>query len=279
MRGLVLSLLVHAGILAAGLVYLPRAARVFEDTPIVPVDLVTVAETTNVRAAAPEPEPEPEEAREETVEEEIDEPAPAPEPEPEPEETAPELIDIEPEPVVDEPEPEAEPVEDEPEPEPEPQPEPQRPEPRRTERPAEPSLEDMLGNLERQVDRARAETGTPDQGERRRSAGEGREMTATLQDMIQSHLARCWRNSLDAPDPDELAVQVELSLTRDGELASPPRLVDQARVLNSPNPYLRIAGERALRAANQCAPYPLPSEYYSQWRQITVNFAPSLYSR
>ena len=57
MRGLVLSLLIHAGILAAGLVYLPRAARVFEDTPIVPIELVTVADETNVRAAAPEPEP------------------------------------------------------------------------------------------------------------------------------------------------------------------------------------------------------------------------------
>lgn len=280
MRGLVLSLLVHAGILAAGLVYLPRAARVFEDTPIVPIELVTVADVTNVRAAAPEPEPEPEEAREETVEDEIDEPAPAPEPEPEPEEVEPELIDVEPEP-----EPEPEPVEEEPEPEPEPepveeepepQPEPERPQP---ERPAEPSLEDMLGNLEREVDRARAETGTPDEGERRRSVGDGEQMTATLQDMLQSHLARCWRNSLDAPDPDELAVQVELSLGRDGNLTSPPRLVDQGRVLNSPNPYLRVAGERALRAANQCAPYPLPPEYYSQWRQITVNFAPSLYSR
>ena len=137
----------------------------------------------------------------------------------------------------------------------------------------------MLGNIERQVSASRRDTGTPDEGARRRSAGDGERMTATLQDMIQSHMTRCWRNSLDAPDPDELAVEVELTLTRSGDLASPPRLVDQARVLNSPNPYLRIAGERALRAANQCAPYPLPPEYYSEWRQITVNFSPSLYSR
>ena len=149
---------------------------------------------------------------------------------------------------------------------------------REPQRPAEPSLEDMLGNIERQVAQSR-DQGTPDTGERRRSAGDGEQMTATLQDMLQSHLARCWRNSLDAPDPDELAVRIVFSLDRNGELTSPPRLVDQARVLNSPNPYLRVAGERALRAANQCAPYPLPPEHYSQWRQIEVNFAPSLYSR
>ncbi|WP_300540741.1 cell envelope integrity protein TolA [Maricaulis sp.] len=276
MRGVVLSLLVHAGILAAGLVYLPRAAQVFEDTPIVPVELVTVAERTNVRAAAPEPEPEPEEAVEDTVEDEIETPEPQPEPEPEPARAEPEPIDPEPEPEPEPAETQPEPVEEAPEPEPARETPPVRPEQRRD---TTPSLEDMLGNIERQVAEVRRETGTPDEGERRRSAGAGDAMTATLQDLIQSHLARCWRNSLDAPDPDELAVEVVFSLNRNGELAGPPRLVDQARVLNSPNPYLRVAGERALRAATQCAPYPLPPEYYSQWRQITVNFAPSLYSR
>ena len=107
--------------------------------------------------------------------------------------------------------------------------------------------------------------------------GNGEANTATLQVILQNHLARCWRNSLDAPHPDELAVEVELSLNRNGELMGPPRLIDQGRILSSPNPYLRVAGERALRAASLCAPYPLPPEQYSEWRQITANFAPSLY--
>ena len=136
----------------------------------------------------------------------------------------------------------------------------------------------MLGDIERQVAESR-DQGTPDTGERRRSAGDGEQMTATLQDMLQSHMVRCWRSPLDAPDPDSLVVEVRLRLTRSGDLAAPPQLVDEARVLNSPNSYLRVAGENALRAANQCAPYPLPPEYYSQWREITFNFAPSLYSR
>lgn len=107
----------------------------------------------------------------------------------------------------------------------------------------------------------------------------GEQMTATLQDMIASHLSRCWRNSLDAPEPDELGVVLILNLDRNGELRGAPQLVDQARILNSSNRYLRIAGERALRAAIQCQPYPLPPEYYSQWRQIEVNFSPDLYNR
>ena len=70
MRGLVVSLVVHAGFIAAGVIYLPRAAQLLETTPYVPIELVTLAETTNVTAAAPEPEPEPEE---EIIEEPVEE--------------------------------------------------------------------------------------------------------------------------------------------------------------------------------------------------------------
>ena len=68
MRGLALSLIIHVGIIAAGAVYLPSAVREFEVSPVVPVELVTIADVTNVRAAAPEPEPEPE-VEEDPVEE------------------------------------------------------------------------------------------------------------------------------------------------------------------------------------------------------------------
>ena len=278
MRALLVSLLIHAGIIAAGLIFLPKASQVLENTPIVPVQLVALSERTNVRAAAPDPEPE--ERPEETVEDAIEDTPAAPEPEPVVPEAEPELID--PDPVTPEPEPEPEPDPVEPEPEPEEEPEPQTPPTQRNrepERPSEPSLEDMLNNLAGQVAETRNNSGTPEQGDNRSSAGDGSAMTATLQDMVSSHLSRCWRNSLDAPEPDELGVTLQLQLSRNGELSSPPRLVDQGRILSSPNPYLRIAGERAMRAAVECAPYPLPPEAYSQWRQIEVNFSPELYNR
>lgn len=276
MRGLVLSLFVHAGIIAAGLVYLPRMASVFEATPVVPIDLVTLGETTNIRAARPDPDPVVEDEPAETIDDAIDEPEEAPAPEPEPIEPEPEIIDESPETPA---EPEPDPVEEAPVPEPQ-RPEPQRPEPQsRPEpqaQPAEPSLNDMLGDLSRSVAETR-ENQAADDGPSRDAVGDGERMTATLQSMLRSHLSRCWRASLDAPEPDELAVQLVLNLDRSGELTGPPRLTDQARILNSPNPYLRVAGERALRAAVQCQPYPLPPEAYSQWRQIEVNFSPSLY--
>lgn len=270
MRGVILSIFVHAGIVAAGLIYLPRASHLLENTPIVPVELVTLADRTSVRSAAPEPEPEVVEIPEETIEDAIAEPeTQAPEPTPEPDPVVPEPITPEP---VTQPEPEPEPEPQEPEPETPPQPDPPRRDP-----PREPSLEDFLGDISSQLP---SRSNNPqDQGDRRDSAGDGERMTATLRDMIASHLSRCWRNSLDAPEPDELSVRLILDLRRNGELAGPPRIVDQGRILNSSNPYLRVAGERALRAAVQCQPYPLPPEAYSQWRQIEVNFSPELYNR
>ena len=245
MRGLFVSLLVHGAVIGAGFVYLPRLVSEVEEIPFIPIELVTVSDTTNIRAAAPEPE----EPVEETPPEELD--------------LEDEIIDPEPLP----PEPEPEPVEEEPPaPEPEPEPEPQAP--------AEPSLADLLGDLEREVSDAREETGPVDVGTRRSSVGNGEEMTATIEALMNEHIRRCWRISIDAPNPEELAVQIELSLNRDGTLAGQPRLSDPG-VRNSRNPYMRVAAERALTAAIDCQPYPLPPEDYSSWRQITATFTPT----
>jgi outer membrane biosynthesis protein TonB len=269
-RGFVLSLFVHAGILAAGLIYLPQAAQMFDVAPIIPIDLVTLGDVTSVRARAPEPEPvAEEETQEATLEEEIAAPPPAPEPEPEPE-IAPEIIDETPQrapdPVV------------EPEPEPEPEaPPPARTPPQRTPqpppaRPAEPSLADLLGNLERAVADSSTQAGAPDQGAQRDAVGAGNANTADLATLIRSHTYRCWRTVADMPNPETLGVIVEVRLNRDGTLSAPPRVRDLGRIQGSGNSFWITAAERAQTAVLDCAPYSLPADRYSQWRLIEVNF-------
>ncbi|WP_417490655.1 hypothetical protein [Maricaulis sp.] len=272
MRGFVLSLFVHLGIIAAGLIYLPRAAQMFDAAPIIPIDIVTLGEMTSVRARAPDPVPEPEEALEEaTIEDEIAAPPPAPEPEPEPEQAA-EVIDAEPESVP-------EPVTPEPEPEPEPE-EPSPPvrqppqrivQPPET-RPSEPSLADLLGDLERQVADARQDAGAPDQGAERSAVGTGASNTADLATLIRSQTYRCWRTVADMPNPETLGVVVEVRLNRDGSLSGPPRVKDLGRIQASGNSFWLTAAERAQTAVLDCAPYSLPADRYSQWRLIEVNF-------
>jgi outer membrane biosynthesis protein TonB len=267
-RGFFLSFLIHAGLIVGGFIYLPKAVQQFETPPIVPIDLVTLADMTSLRAAAPEPEEVPEDVVEDdTIEDEIIDPVPTPEPEPE--------LEAEVEVIDAEPEVEPEPVEEEPEPDPEPvQPQPERIVQPPAPTPAQPSLSDMLGDLEREVAEARTETGTPDEGDTRQSVGDGERMTATISDLINSQTSRCWRTSIDAPDAQNLVIVLEIRLDRDGSLAMPPVLQDEYRIRNSANPYLRVAAERAIGAVVDCAPYRLPAESYSQWRHIDVGFTP-----
>ena len=255
---LIFSVAIHVGLVATAFIYFPSAASQLRESLIVPVELVTLGPETNVRAARPEPEPEPEL-----------EPAPEP-PAPEPE-PAPETVPAEPEPIAQEPEPEPEaeleqtepetPVEPEPEPEPEPN----------------PFDLDALSGL---VDRAR-QTGAPDrpaeEGAERRGAGAGTAMTATMADLFRAQASRCWRVPADAPNPDALRVSVDVWLERDGSLSQAPRLRDESRVRFSGDPFLRVAGERAVRAVVECAPYRMPADQYGAWRRITVNFDPSMY--
>lgn len=258
--GLLLSVLLHGGLIASALIAFPQASRFGEELVIVPVELVTLAEQTNVRAARPEPEPEPEEPLEEQEPEPLTNPEPVADPEPE-------IIPPAPEPEIAEaPEPAPAQPEDAPEPEPEPTPPPQ---PR--ERPQPQGLD--LNSLSRLVDRSREDAAAAgaEAGATRSAAGGGTAMTATLQAMAASQIARCVRSNADAPADMDLRVIVEVRLERDGALAGAPRLLDEGRVLNSPNPFLRVAGERALRAVIDCAPYRLPPENYQQWRLLEVN--------
>jgi outer membrane biosynthesis protein TonB len=264
--GLILSALFHGALVVSALVYFPAASRLAEQTRIIPVELVTLADTTNVRAARPEPEPEPE-IEEDPQPVEID-PEPenqAPEPDTGPE---PEAIPPEPDPV----EPESDPVQPEPDPdpvEPDPEPEPVQPEPE-PEQPRGLDLDSLSGLVDRSRDQRR-DSGGAETGDTRQGAGPGTAMTATLQALAASQIQRCTRSNADAPSDMDLAVVVRVRLERNGTLAEPPRLVDEGRVLNSPNPFLRVAGERALRAVIECAPYELPPQNYAEWRLLEVN--------
>jgi len=259
--GFIVSVLIHLGLVASALVAFPQARRLADELMVVPVELVTLSDITNVRAARPEPEPEPENIPDTPAPQTAPEPVPVPETAPEPE-IIPPAPEPEPEPQAPEPEPEPE------RPEPEPEPEPQSPEP-------EPEPQGLdLNSLSQLVDRSResaAPQGQAETDETRQGAGAGTAMTATLQIMAASHLNRCIRSVADAPANMDLRVTIEIRLERNGRLSSTPRLIDEARIMNSPNSYLRVAGERAIRGAVRCEPYPFPPEHYQQWRVLRVN--------
>jgi outer membrane biosynthesis protein TonB len=257
-----LSLLLHVGIVFAGLVYFPESARQFATTQIVPLELVTeIAAQTNLPQEIIE---------EEVIEEEA--PPPAPEPEPEPEPPAPA-----PEPEIDnsavpeqiptpEPEPVVEPI---PEPEQVASQQPRREAPQPTQSSQADSFDALLNDLAGSIDEERSNAPS---GQARQGASSHEAIGVTLADSIRSQAQRCFRSSIDAPNPERLLVRVRVRLNRDGSLDGRPEALNEQAISLSDNRYWRVARDRALAAIIDCAPYRLPAEYYSIWRRIDVTF-------
>jgi len=255
-KGIIVSAALHMGVIGATMVTWPSAFSQSEEAlPIVPVELITLADVTNIQATvreieAPEPDlPEPEPPIAEP-EPEIAEPAP---PEPEP---LPEL----------EPEPEAV-AEIEPEPDP--------PPPAPVEKP-EPQRDDF--NLVIALLDSRAPAAAPAQlaEETRPGIGDNSAMTMNLVDLLRTQMYQCWSPPIGSPNPEELIVEVNVYLAPNGGLARAPQLTAASRAAAGANPFMRAAAESALRAVNICAPYRnLPADQYGQWNEIRIIFDPT----
>jgi hypothetical protein len=96
--------------------------------------------------------------------------------------------------------------------------------------------------------------------------GQQNAMTMDLVDALRNQIAQCWSPPVGAPDSRELVVDFDLFLNPDGSIAQPPQLIGNSATASSP--YARAAAEAARRAIYTCAPYKLPADRYSQWREI-----------
>jgi outer membrane biosynthesis protein TonB len=254
--GLPISLVMHTGLIAAGLLVLPAPKLTLIDTPeIVPVELVVLAEQTSVAAVQPEPEPEPEVSKPL-----VTPPEPEPEVEPEPEPMAAPLPKkVEPKPVKKEVAPKPKPK--------------KQAKPRRKPKPKAPAfnLARLESKLAKQVSKDQP---TKDVYERAREAvGAGDAMTANEIDLLRAQMYRCWRAPLDAPYPEKLKVTIRARLNPDGTLASAPEVLNAAQINRSGDPFWQAAADNARRAVLKCQPYSLPSEKYALWRETIMHFS------
>jgi hypothetical protein len=97
--------------------------------------------------------------------------------------------------------------------------------------------------------------------------GDQSSMTADLQNILLNMIRPCWSAPAGVPHPEDLIVDLDVFLNPDGSVARPPTLRTlQADSSNSP--FRRAAAEAALRAIYSCAPFRLPADRYSQWREI-----------
>jgi outer membrane biosynthesis protein TonB len=266
--GTFLSIAAHAAAVTAGMVAGPVMLR--ESTPmmILPVELLTIADMTNVMAAAEE---------EAITEEELTaQAAPAPAPAPAPEaEAAPEIV------------PETVPAPKPPEKKPEATPAP--PAPKRETPKKEENFEDALQGILQSVEKTearpapRADRATPNLaavGEKARAGvGDKSAMTITVADFIRDQLQRkgCWGDQKDMADARRLRTVISVRFGRDGKFSDAPKLLEPTRP-PAGDPPMQVFIQRAFSALNKCNTmgYQVPPEYFeggaAPW--IEIEFLP-----
>jgi hypothetical protein len=243
--GAVGSFLFHALVVAAVLYTFQRSFVTPEESHVVPVDLVTIADQTNVTAQAP-PAPEPEK---------MDRPQPVLEAPPEPQ-----MQEVEPAPVP--PMPQFDIAKEKPKPVDKPAP---------TKKEMQQDFNALLNKLtapEKPVKNAKAGPRVV------QGIGAGNLMTADLVTALRSQIARCWSPPTGAPDARDLVADFDVSLNPDGTVGR-LQMTPGTAAAAAGNGYTRAAAEAASRAIYQCQPYRLPPDRYAQWREINpFNFDP-----
>lgn len=291
LRGLTASVILHAGVIASGLIVLPNAREPVDVIEVVPVDIVNISEVTNVASARariadlPPPEELQSEQPEPDIEEFLDDldvlpedtpvledevpPPPAPEKDDTPEDVVPEESDVK----------ETEPEKPEPEPE-------KKDEVKRD------ALDDLLDDsffetnetplinkappkLAKRISTPPPVLPEPPEEERsqkaRRGAGERTANEARIEALIWAQMEGCWETVADLPDPERLNVRVRINLDRDGRLEGGAELINPRRRPIGDR-FMGQAIDRALRAARSCQPYSFPGDDYEIWNEITMNF-------
>ena len=231
------TLTLHAAVVVAALFSFSRAIDTSaQDVPVVPVDLVTVADTNNVMAQSPEP---PATVPEETPP--VQEAAPPP---------VPEKVEVAPEPpkvVEKKPVPQAKP-----------------------DKPKEEKFD--IKNIITMLDKKAKVTAPPNAkpGDRTiKGVGLQTAMTMDIMTALKNQVGPCYNSNASAfsgaPRQEELIADFDVFLNPDGSVARSPQLVG---IGNPSNPYAKVAEEAIRRAIYACAPYRLPTGRYDQWREI-----------
>jgi hypothetical protein len=245
------ALALHVAIIAATFFTWSHTLEIddSQSPPVVPVDLVTIGAKTNI---APMVKVQP---KEPPKDEEVQ--PPAPEPTPQPAQAAPQQEESAPPPPE---EATAEPILKKP------------PPPAPKTKPDQDQKKDKfdINNIMAMLDkRAPAAASSPNAkvGNRTiKGIGQQNAMTMDLVDSLRNQIAQCWSPPVGAPNAQDLVVDFDLFLNPDGSIAQPPQLIGNSASASST--YARAAIDAARRAIYTCAPYKLPADRYSQWREI-----------
>ena len=106
------------------------------------------------------------------------------------------------------------------------------------------------------------------------SSNIGEKLTISEKDAIRRQFYSCWIVPAGAKNIKNYKVSIKLSLDRDGQVIR-TKLTNS---LNNQDTFLRTLAESAIRAVNHpdCKKLKVPKRKYETWKEMILDFDPSL---
>ena len=100
---------------------------------------------------------------------------------------------------------------------------------------------------------------------------ESNKLTLSEEDALKAQIFGCWSIPLGLPYNEDLLVRIKLKLEPDGSVAK-TEILDHARMNKPGQGFYKVLAESALRAVKLCQPLRVPSTGYERWKELQLNF-------
>jgi hypothetical protein len=96
-------------------------------------------------------------------------------------------------------------------------------------------------------------------------------LTLSEEDALKAQIFGCWSIPLGLPYNENLLVRIKLKLEPDGTVTK-TEILDHARMNKPGQGFYKVLAESALRAVKLCQPLRVPSTGYERWKELQLNF-------
>jgi len=96
-------------------------------------------------------------------------------------------------------------------------------------------------------------------------------LTLSEEDALKAQIFGCWSIPLGLPYNENLLVRIKLKLKPDGTV-SKTEILDHARMNKPDQGFYKVLAESALRAVKLCQPLRVPTTGYERWKELQLNF-------
>jgi hypothetical protein len=133
-----------------------------------------------------------------------------------------------------------------------------------------------LDNIAKLIDKAKEDTAkvvkknndiTQDQDKNIVTSG----LTLSEEDALKAQIFGCWSIPLGLPYNEDLLVRIKLMLEPDGSVVK-TEILDHARMNKPGQGFYKVLAESALRAVKLCQPLRVPTSGYERWKELQLNF-------